>query len=84
MNLNIIHEWQYYDEVQKKWITDFVIKLPVIGGRDSGFRTYSERSDLATGKWRVNIKTEQGQTIGSLRFNVLSVSTEPVLASDVK
>jgi len=84
MNLTIVHEWQHYNEVERKWITDFTINLPVIGGRDGGFRTYSERSDLASGKWRVNIKTEQGQTIGSLRFNILPVDVAPVLASDIK
>ena len=79
-----MHEWQYYDTAQKKWITDSIVYLPVIGGRNGGFRTYSMRSNLADGKWRVNIKTEQGQTIGSLHFNVLSVNIEPPLLSEIK
>ena len=77
LNITILHEWQRYDETQKKWITDFVINLPVVGGRDGGFRTYSMRSSLPAGRWRVNIKTELGQTIGRLRFNVVPVDTEP-------
>jgi hypothetical protein len=84
LNLTIVHEWQYYDKTKNKWITDFVINLPVVGGRDGGFRTYSERSNLAPGKWRVNIKTTLGQTIGHLRFKILSVDTEPILANDLK
>jgi len=84
LNITIVHEWQFYDQIQKKWITDFVINLPVVGGRDGGFRTYSARSNLTEGRWRVNIKTETGQTIGTLRFNILSVETEPVLVSNVK
>jgi hypothetical protein len=84
LNINIIHEWQYYDETQKKWTTDSVINLPVVGGRDGGFRTYSVRYGLAAGKWRVNIKTDQGQTIGHLRFNIISADTAPVLTSDIK
>jgi len=27
LNLTIVHEWQYYDEAQNKWITGSVIKL---------------------------------------------------------
>jgi len=84
LNLNIVHEWQYYDAVQKKWLTESIINLPVVGGRNGGFRTYSVRSNLAPGKWKVNIKTDQGQTIGHLRFNVISSQIEPVLASGVK
>jgi hypothetical protein len=84
LNLTIIHEWQYYDGVQKKWITRETVNLPVVGGRDGGFRTYSERSNLTSGKWRVNIKTSQGQTIGTLHFNVVFVDTEPTLTGDIK
>jgi len=84
LNLTILHEWQYYNETQKKWITDRIIDLPVIGGRDGGFRTYSVRYNLAPGKWKVNIKTEQNQLIGSLRFNIILIDIEPVLTTAVK
>ena len=85
-NLNIIitHEWQHYDETQKKWTTRSMVNLPVIGGRDGGFRTYSTNSNLAPGEWRVNVKTTQGQTIGTLRFNIVPADTEPVLTTVVK
>jgi hypothetical protein len=84
LNLTILHEWQHYDEIQNKWITGTVINLPVTGGRDGGFRTYSARSNLVPGKWRVNIKTKEGQTIGRLRFNLVSVDTEPMFSNDIK
>lgn len=84
LNLTIIHEWQHYDKVQKKWNTETLINLPVIGGRDGGFRTYSMRTDLESGKWRVNIKTKTGQTIGRLRFNILLVEADPQLKDGVK
>lgn len=84
LNLTVIHEWQHYDEIQNTWTTGSVINLPVVGGRDGGFRTYSMRSNLPSGKWRVNIKTEDGLIVGILRFNVVSVDTEPALTSEVK
>ena len=84
LNLTIVHEWQYYDATQEKWTTESVVNLPVTGGRDGGFRTYSENSNLAVGKWRVNIKTVEGQTIGTLRFNIVLSANEPVLSNTVK
>jgi hypothetical protein len=84
LDLTIIHEWQRYDDTQKKWITESEINLPVVGGRDGGFRTYSMRSNLALGKWRVNVKTEHGQTIGVIRFKILSSEVEPMLTTGIK
>lgn len=84
LNLNIIHEWQYFDEIKKEWIKDSVIKLNVVGGRDGGFRTYSKRTNISPGKWKVNIKTEEGQTIGHLRFNIVYSYTEPLIVSEIK
>ena len=84
LNLTILHEWQHYDEVQKKWVTEFTINLGVTGGRDGGFRTYSARSNLSSGKWRLNIKTKNGLIVGRLRFSVTSVDLEPVLVGGIK
>ena len=84
LNITVLHEWQHYDDAQNKWATERVISLQVVGGRDGGFRTYSSRSNLVEGKWRVNIKTEQGQIVGRLRFNVVLVDEEPVLTAAVK
>jgi hypothetical protein len=84
LNLAILHEWQHYDEVQKKWLTEFTINLGVIGGRDGGFRTYSSRSNISPGKWRVNVKTQSNQTMGSIRFNIVPVDIAPMLKIEVK
>jgi hypothetical protein len=84
LNLTIVHEWQYYDKIKKKWVKQTDITLDVVGGRDGGFRTYSMRSNLTPGKWKVNIKTTHGKTIGSLRFNILPVNTSPALESEIK
>ncbi len=84
LNLTIIHQWQYFDSIKNKWITDSEINLPVVGGRDGGFRTYSMRSNLPAGKWRVNVKTLYGQNIGTIHFKIISTDTMPVVVSEVK
>lgn len=84
LNITILHEWQHYDEEKDKWITETEIRLPVIGGRGGGFRTYSKRSNLTSGKWKINVKTELGQTIGHVRFNIVETETIPDLIEKLK
>lgn len=84
LDITILHEWQHYDEIQDKWLTKSTINLSVVGGREKGFRTYSVRSNLTLGKWRVNIKTEQNQVIGHIRFNLIPSEIEPDLTSEIK
>lgn len=84
LNLTILHEWQYYDPNKKDWVTERIINLPVTGGRDGGFRTYSMRRDLREGKWRVNIETGRGQTIGQVRFTVVAADDLPKLKTVIK
>ncbi len=84
LNLNIIHEWQYYDETKNDWITMSDVKLSVVGGRDGGFRTYSLRYGLEVGKWRVNIETSDGHVIGHVRFNITNQGDIPILSTEIK
>jgi hypothetical protein len=74
-NFSVIHEWQFYNDNSKKWINFETIELPVVGGREGGFRTYSKKTDLFPGKWRVNVETQNGRLIGRLRFNVVMVNS---------
>lgn len=76
-NIPIFHVWQKEDKVSGKWITESRIRLTVSGGRDGGFRTYSEKTGLSEGKWRVNVETERGQILGTIRFKVIPVLREP-------
>jgi hypothetical protein len=84
LDLTIIHEWQYYDLVKNKWITSSIINLDVVGGRDGGFRTYSKKSNLTSGKWKVIIKTRQNKIIGNVRFNIVNKKDSPLLINNIK
>ncbi len=76
LNTNVIHHWQHYNEKEKKWVTTSRVSLPIVGGRDGGFRTYSTKTNLAEGKWRVDVETPRGQDIGRIRFKVENVADE--------
>jgi uncharacterized protein VirK/YbjX len=42
------------------------------------------RSKVEEGKWRINVKTEQGQIIGRVRFIVKEAQTPPTLHTEEK
>jgi hypothetical protein len=84
LDIVVYHKWERYDEAQKAWVSEGEIVLPVIGGRGGGFRTYSYRSDLDPGKWRVSIETQSGHLIGRLRFNVVRADYAPSLVTVIK
>ena len=83
LNTQIVHEWQWYDTQANTWITKSRVPLSVIGGKDGGYRTFSMKSGLLPGTWRVNIETERGEVIGRLRFNVIETNTTPVLQTSL-
>ncbi len=83
-SFSIQHQWQKYDESTKKWVTSGTITLPIKGGRAKGYRTYSAKSGVTSGKWRVNVLTASGQVIGRLVFAVSNDQIQPILITETK
>lgn len=84
LKTTIVHRWQYYDVLQKKWIDKDRLLFTLSGGRDEGYRGYSLKSNLAPGKWRVRMETERGQVMGRIEFTVEVVDVLPELVEEVK
>ena len=78
---SIVHEWQQYDENAHEWVTKSVVAFTLAGGREEGYRGYSLKSDPAPGKWRVLVKTLDGQTVGKFDFTVVNTAQEPVVTT---
>ncbi len=84
LNTVISHQWQKQDP-DGKWLTIDSIGLKVVGGRDGGFRTYSQKIfNLSPGRWRVNVLNTRGQIIGRIRFNLVLADVLPKVAEEVK
>ncbi len=83
LNTHIVHEWQHYDG-KHGWVTASRVDLSLLGGRGGGYRTYSMKSQVPSGAWRVNVETPGGALLGRLRFNVIPVASPPALETDVK
>jgi len=79
---SVVHEWQRYDEKAEKWVPQSVVAFSLTGGREDGYRGYSLKSDPAPGKWRVLVKTLDGQTIGRFDFEVVDTENEPELETE--
>ena len=83
LNTKIVHEWQIYDR-RRVWTTMDRIELPVRGGRGGGYRTYSVKTGIIPGAWRVNVETPAGALLGRFRFNVVTQTSEPRLITQLK
>ncbi len=83
INTQITHDWQHYDESQKKWISTSKIKLSIVGGRDNGYRTYSIGNVSLPGLWRVDVVTSRGQLIDRVKFEMENVDVPPQLVTSV-
>jgi len=79
LSTRVLHEWQRYDEASRSWETQNTVGFLVVGGRDGGYRGYSEKQIGETGKWRVNVITEYGQLIGRITFTLVDVAAAPPL-----
>jgi hypothetical protein len=55
------------------------IEIPIVGGREDGFRGSSFKSNYQPGQWRVEVETEDGRVIGNIDFTV-----EKDLTTDVR
>ncbi len=80
---DVVHVWERYDAGKKAWITVSRVSLPISGGRENGFRTYSENDGVTPGLWRVDVETPRGQLIGRLTFTAAPATGEEFLITDV-
>lgn len=75
----IYHEWRYYDEARRQWTTTDRISYQITGyeGRDRGYRGYTLKRHVRPGRWRVDIRTDDGHTLGRVAFTVVPAGTTP-------
>ncbi len=68
LSTDIFHRWEYYDEVKGDWITHSRLQYFISGGRDSGYRGYTQIGNYFEGKWRCTVETARGQVLGRESF----------------
>jgi hypothetical protein len=61
--------WLYRDD-KSGWLPSDAIPLPVLGGREEGFRAVTLKNNFQPGAWRVQVETQGNQEIGRIDFDV--------------
>jgi hypothetical protein len=77
----IRHRWSHYDARRGQWADLGTIAFPISGGRESGYRGYSIKSNVQEGEWRVVTESESGAAVGVLRFRVTKTNAAPGMKS---
>lgn len=66
----ISHVWEYYDTVKNVWIPVTTISFTLAGGREDGYRAYSQKENLTEGLWRVTVKVDSKRIVGRMKFYI--------------
>ena len=66
--------WMHYDE-RHGWLRHDAIPLPIVGGREEGFRGFTFKSNYEPGDWRVQVETSDNRELGRIYFTVVADGT---------
>lgn len=83
LDTTIVHNWQFYSEAEGKWQSVTKIPVAIVGGREGGYRSYSQKQNAVPGLWRVDMETAEGRVIGRLKFEIVVDGTKPDLVEDI-
>lgn len=63
-------QWNHLDEKSDNWVQYDEIPIAIEGGRESGYRGYISKSNYTTGRWLVQIKTDNDLVLGEKSFEI--------------
>lgn len=68
----ISYTWEYFDSTSNRWIVSGdPISFTLAGGREDGYRAYSQKQNITEGLWRVTVRVGNNRIVGRLKFNVV-------------
>jgi len=74
----LYHVWQRYDPVSGEWVATDRIGYAMRGGRRDGYRGTSMKRNVAEGRWRVVVETEDEKILTQIPFTIVSREEEVV------
>lgn len=72
----ISHVWEYYDESTKQWAEKTTIAFTLAGGREDGYRAFSQKENVTEGLWRVTVKVDDKRIVGRMKFYITKTEGE--------
>ena len=70
LNAKVTHRWEYYNENNKKWQLVSNNSYNISGGRENGYRGYTNISNIKRGEYKVTVIIDDNRTLSSKRFEV--------------
>ena len=67
------HQWQKYFPNRGEWITTDSLGYKITGGRDGGYRGYTYKRNVSPGDWRIDVKIDEGATLGRINFEIIEI-----------
>lgn len=69
---SIVHRWKWYNPESNSWEIVEDIGYNITGGRDDGFRGYTYKSNVKTGKWKIDVITKEEELVlGVVDFEII-------------
>ncbi len=62
--------WLFHDP-RHGWVNRDLVALPILGGREEGYRGYTKKANFEVGVWRIQVETLSGQEVGRIGFEVI-------------
>jgi hypothetical protein len=67
-----------FEDPRGGWVRTDAIPLTISGGQEEGWRGIAYKRHFVPGRWKVDIETDDGRDVGSIRFTIVEDdSTEP-------
>jgi hypothetical protein len=82
LKTRIIHDWQWLAP-GKGWQSQQRLPVEIEGGREDGFRFFTNKTAPRPGQWQVNILTRDGRSVGRVRFAVEEQAVPPDTSTKV-
>jgi len=71
----ISYTWEFFDLKNNRWVSyDKPITFTLAGGREDGYRAYSQKENIIEGLWRVTVKVDNNRIIGRFKFQIVKSS----------
>ena len=82
LHTRIVHDWQWL-QPGKGWVSQQRVSVPIMGGREDGYRYYTTKTAPNPGQWQVNILTFDGRAVGRVRFAVEEQAVPPAVTNKI-
>ena len=80
----IKYAWYWYDDAKKDWVFKGSYKQKIVGGRSNGFRSGAYMQKVVKeGDWKLELLSNEGTVIDSLKFRVVEVDNNIPLEVEV-